>query len=116
MTDQDRTAFDFPYRRIAVIGCPGGGKSTFARRLHALTGLPLCHLDRLYWKPDHTTVTKEEFRTRLQEVMETEQWIIDGNYGSTMERRIMACDAVFFLDYPAEICLAGIYARKGQAR
>ncbi len=106
----------FPYARIIIIGCPGGGKSTFSRELHLLTGLPLCHLDMLYWNPDRTTVSKEEFRTRLQGVMDTERWIIDGNYGSTMEWRLAACDAVFFLDYPTEVCLDGIRSRRGQAR
>lgn len=106
----------FPYRRVAVIGCPGSGKSTFSRRLHDLLGLPLHHLDLLYWNSDRTTVSKEEFRARLQAVIETDHWIIDGNYSSTMELRLAACDAVFFLDYPTEVCLMGIRARQGQVR
>jgi len=48
--------------------------------------------------------------------LEQERWIIDGNYASTMERRLQACDTVFFLDYPMEVCLAGIEACKGQLR
>lgn len=106
----------FPYRRAAVIGCPGGGKSTFSRRLRDLTGLPLYHLDAIYWKPDRTTLPKEEFRAIQRGITETDSWIIDGNYGSTVEWRIAAADIVFFLDFPAEVCLAGVRARRGQAR
>ena len=103
-------------KKVIIIGCPGSGKSTFARELHARTGLPLYYLDRLYWNEDKTTVPKDEFRRRLGEVLAQELWIIDGNYKSTMEMRMAACDTVFFLDYPTDVCLAGIYARRGKVR
>lgn len=99
-----------------VIGCPGGGKSTFARALHEKTGLPLIYLDRLNWNADRTTVSREVFRRRLEEAVAEERWIIDGNYGSTLELRLRRCDTVFFLDYPVEICLAGALARVGVGR
>ena len=102
--------------RILIIGCPGSGKSTFARELHARTNLPLYYLDMLYWNADRTTVPKEEFRRRLGEVLEKDSWIIDGNYGSTMALRLAACDTVFFLDYPIEVCLNGILERQGKPR
>ncbi len=103
-------------KRIIVIGCPGSGKSTFSRELHRLTGLPLTHLDNLNWNPDGTTVDKEVFRRRLFEVLRENEWIIDGNYGSTMEPRVLACDTVFFLDYPTDVCLQGVRDRKGKPR
>ena len=84
-------------KRVIVIGCPGSGKSTFARALHDKTGLPLHHLDMMYWNADKTTVPKEVFRARLAELLTEDAWIIDGNYGSTMETRMAACDTVFFL-------------------
>ena len=102
--------------KVIVIGCPGAGKSTFSRTLHELTGLPLYHLDLLYWNSDKTTVRKEVFIERLQDVIALDKWIIDGNYGSTMEMRIKECDTVFFLDYPLEVCLNGIKERKGKIR
>ena len=103
-------------RKVIIIGCPGSGKSTFARALHEKTGLPLYHLDRMYWNADRTTVPREVFRERLKKVLQKDQWIIDGNYGSTMDLRMDACDTVFFLDYPVEVCLSGVAARRGQAR
>ncbi len=99
-----------------VIGCPGSGKSTFSRALHAKTGIPLFYLDRLNWNSDKTTVEKSIFRERLQHIIRKDAWIIDGNYGSTLEMRLQACDTVFFLDYPLEVCLRGIAERKGKAR
>ena len=106
----------FPYKRVAVIGCSGGGKSTFSRALRDRVGLPLYHLDAIYWKADRTTLPKEEFCAIQRQIIEKDEWIIDGNYGSTIEWRIAACDILFFLDYPAEVCLAGVRARRGQKR
>lgn len=102
--------------KIIIIGCPGSGKSTFGRKLSSVTGLPLYHLDNLFWNEDRTTVTRDVFDKRLKEVMDKPEWIIDGNYSRTMEIRLKECDTVFFLDYPTEICLEGIEARKGKAR
>lgn len=103
-------------RRIIVIGCPGSGKSTLSRTLHDKTGISLYHLDRMYWNADKTTVEKSAFLERLSGVLEKDEWIIDGNYGSTMEQRMKACDTVIFLDYPLDICLDGIKERRGKPR
>ena len=103
-------------KRIIVIGCPGSGKSRFSKELHEITDIPLYHLDMMYWNEDRTTVEKSVFLRRLREVLERDSWIIDGNYISTMEERICACDTVFFLDYPVEVCLDGIKERVGKAR
>lgn len=103
-------------KRVIVIGCPGSGKSTFAKALHQATGLPLFHLDMLYWNADRTTVERTVFHERLSEVLRQEEWILDGNYASTMEQRMRRCDTVVFLDYPLEVCLDGVRARRGCAR
>ena len=103
-------------KKIIVIGCPGSGKSTFSRELQKITRLPLHHLDMMFWKGDKTTVDKETFLERLSAVIKDDEWIIDGNYQSTLEMRLSACDTVFFLDYPTEVCLDGIAKRRGKAR
>lgn len=103
-------------KKIIVIGCPGSGKSTFSKQLHSKTGIPLYHLDRMFWNEDKTTVEKRVFLERLSATLEKDEWIIDGNYASTMELRMQKCDTVIFLDYPLEICLAGIQERRGKAR
>ena len=103
-------------KRIIVIGSPGAGKSTFARQLRDITGLPLYYLDMIWHLPDRTTITKDEFDQKLMDILKTDTWIIDGNYGRTIEMRLKYCDTVFLLDYPLEVCLAGAKARVGKKR
>ena len=103
-------------KRVIVIGCPGSGKSVFSRELHRVAGLPLCHLDRLRWNADRTFVSREVLLDRLKPILTSEYWIIDGNYASTMELRMQACDTVVFLDYPTEVCVEGYLSRRGIAR
>ena len=52
----------------------------------------------------------------LENALNTDEWIIDGNYGSTMEMRMKACDTVIFLDLPTEMCISGILERRGKPR
>lgn len=103
-------------QRVLIIGCPGAGKSTFARKLRDKTGLPLIYLDILRHRPDKTTVPAEEFDRQLQRILDTDRWIIDGNYRRTMERRLEACDTVIFLDFPTDVCIAGAEERIGLQR
>ena len=102
--------------KVIVIGSPGSGKSTFSRALHRITGLPLYHLDNLYWNADASNVDSAVFRQRLAQVLRQPAWIVDGNYASTMDMRLRACDTVFFLDYPVAVCLRGIADRRGKPR
>ena len=103
-------------QKVLVIGCPGAGKSTFARRLRDRTGLPLYYLDRLWHKADRTHITREEFDRVLAEWLARPAWILDGDYSRTLPQRLEACDTVFFLDFPLEVCLAGVENRRGAQR
>ncbi len=102
--------------KVIVIGCPGSGKTTFAEKLHKCTGLPLYYLDAIWHKPDKTHIPREEFDERIKEIFETSQWIIDGNYGRTLEIRLKECDTVFLFDLPTEVCIQGATERIGKGR
>ena len=103
-------------KKVIIIGCPGSGKSTFAKALHQITDIPLFHLDMMYWNEDKTIVDTTVFRERVLKILQNNEWIFDGNYQSTMELRLRECDTVFFLDYPLDVCLNGIRERRGKAR
>ena len=103
-------------KRIIVIGCPGSGKTTFSLKLSEKLGTPLFHLDSIWHKADRTHISREEFDMRLDEIMAQDNWIIDGNYNRTLEKRIAACDTVILFDLPIALCLEGAYARLGKER
>lgn len=102
--------------KIIVLGCSGSGKSVFARKLREKTGLPLIHLDNIWWRPDRTHITREEFDLRLGALLRGDRWILDGDYSRTYEPRIKACDTVIFLDYGEAVAMAGITGRVGRQR
>lgn len=106
----------FMFQKAIIIGCPGAGKSTVARKLSDKMHLPLYYLDMLWHKPDRTTVDRNIFDEKLKEIVLKEKWIIDGNYGRTLEMRIQWCEAIFLLDFPVEECLAGAKSRIGKQR
>ena len=103
-------------QKVLVLGCSGSGKSTFAKKLAERTGLPLFHLDNLWWKADRTHISRAEFDQKLAEILAKDQWILDGDYSRTYETRIRACDTIFILDYPEEVCRKGIEERIGTTR
>ncbi len=94
-----------------IIGCCGAGKSTFAKKLASKTGLKLYHLDQLYWKPNWVESEKEEWEQLVEQVSQEAEWIIDGNYGSSMDIRLKYADTVFFLDRSRNICLYRVLKR-----
>ena len=98
-------------KRILVIGSGGAGKSTFSRRLHEITGIELIHLDKLYWQPNWVEPSKDVWQKKVETLLKKASWIMDGNYGGTMEIRIAACDTIVFLDLPRAVCVWRAYKR-----
>ena len=97
--------------RILIIGCSGSGKSWLARELGQKLGLPVIHLDQLWWQTGWQNVTVEEFDSRLAMALNMDRWIIDGNYSRTMEERLTRCDTVIYLDFSRWACLLGMCQR-----
>ncbi len=98
-------------KRVIIIGCGGAGKSTLARKLGELTGIPVVHLDRLFWKPGWEERSPEEFDPMVQTELEKEAWIMDGNFNRTLPLRMKYCDTVIYLDFSKVACLLGVLKR-----
>lgn len=98
-------------QRILIIGCPGSGKSTFAKKLAEKTKLPLIHLDRLFWKSGWIERSREEFDALVSDELNKDRWIIDGNYLRTLSDRMKYADTIIFFDYPTYICLWRVLKR-----
>ena len=92
--------------RVMIIGCGGSGKSTLARILGEKTGLPVVHLDQIWWAPGNWQhMDREEFDKILKAEVEKPRWVLDGNFNRTLELRLDRCDTVIYLDYSRWVCL-----------
>jgi adenylate kinase family enzyme len=100
-------------QRILVMGSSGSGKSTFARRLSEITGLPIVSLDALFWKPGWVASDATEFNRRATEAAHRPRWIMDGNFTSSGagELRRSVADAVVWFDLPRRTCMTSIITR-----
>ena len=95
------------------MGSSGSGKSTFARRLSAITGLPMVSLDALFWKPGWVESEAAEFGQRVTEAARLPRWIMDGNFtsGGAGDLRRNIADTVIWFDLPRRTCMTGILTR-----
>lgn len=103
-------------QRVLIIGGNGSGKTTMARKLAEITGLPLCHLDSLYWTDGWKPREREEFLALLQAELERPSWILDGNMKSSLNKRLDYCDTVIYLDFSGIRCFFGAIKRVIQNR
>jgi adenylate kinase family enzyme len=87
--------------RVTIIGNAGGGKSTVARRLGRLLGLPLHAIDQLQWRPGWKPTPNEVFVKAHAGWLAEPRWIIDG-WGDfeSIEERFRASDTIILIDYP----------------
>ena len=76
------------YRRICILGNSGAGKSTLAAALGDVSGLPVVHLDRIFWKPGWIEAPEAEVRAAMTAAAENDAWIIDGNFKKTLPQRL----------------------------
>ena len=103
-------------KKVIVIGCPGAGKSTFARKLAKKTSLPLHYMDMIWHRPDRSNIGREALVEALSAITLGDEWIIDGNYLHSLPLRLDRCDTVFFFDLPLDVCLEGALGRIGRPR
>lgn len=99
-------------QRIVILGNAGSGKSTLARALGQRLGLPVVHLDKLFWSPGWVEPDAEQFRSRVREAVEGDAWVCEGNYARrTFDLRLPRADLVIWLDTPRTTCLPRVLLR-----
>ena len=103
-------------KQIIIIGCPGSGKTYFAKQLSEILQIELFHMDNIYWKKDKTHISRGELISAVDRIISQSEWILDGNYISTIEQRIKGADTIFLFDYTTKDCLEGVKSRIGVKR
>ena len=93
-------------KRVAIVGPGGAGKSTFARALGDRTGLPVIHLDHHFWQPGWVETERDAWRRTQAVLLAGDRWIVDGNYGGTLDERFSRADTVIIVTRPRMACVA----------
>jgi len=89
--------------RILVLGPCGAGKSTLAVKLGERLGLPVIHLDQHFWRSGWQEPAPDEWAAQVEELIARPSWVMDGNYGGTLARRLKRAQLVVNLDYPRRV-------------
>ncbi len=103
-----------------IFGGSGSGKSTLARKIGEITGLPVIHIDPMYFRPGWVHRPKAETRALVLEATARETWVFEGNHHSTLPQRIARADTVIYLDLPTGLrmwrTLARVWRYRGRTR
>src|SRR5439155_6128480 len=104
--------------RVVILGPGGAGKSELASAIARRTGLPVVHLDRLFWRPGWTPAPRDEARRDLAAAIAAERWILDGNFLAFDggDERFERADTVILLDLPRATCFRRVLTRLARGR
>ena len=92
--------------RLLVLGRGGAGKSTFARRLSELTGIPAVELDQRFWSASLEPLGPDEWAQEQAALVLGDRWILDGDLGpyDRLDVRLGRADTVVVLDFSLVRC------------
>ncbi|MFC4651477.1 adenylate kinase [Lactococcus nasutitermitis] len=102
--------------KIVIIGSSGAGKSTLTRELAELTNFPVLHLDKVFHKYPENIAREKLIETMRDFIAEHENWIIDGNYGSTLDERLPFADEIIWLDFSRLVATWRVFTRSIKTR
>jgi adenylate kinase family enzyme len=107
-------------QRVVVLGPGGAGKSVLATAISRRTGLPVVHMDVLFWRPGWKPAARDRALHDLEAAIAGDRWIVDGDFlpadGEHADSRFDRADTVIFLDLPRRTCLWRVLTRRVRDR
>jgi adenylate kinase family enzyme len=93
-------------KRVVIFGRAASGKSSLARTLGELTGLPVVELDKIFWQPGLQPLPPDQWAATQNRLIQDPSWIMDGDLGpyDVIDPRLRAADTIIFLDFPLVTC------------
>lgn len=98
-------------QRIVVVGTGGSGKTTLARQISQQLSIPHIELDALHWEPHWQEAEPDVFRSRVDQVLTGDRWVVDGNYSVVRDIVWSRATTLVWLDYSFPLTLYRITRR-----
>jgi adenylate kinase family enzyme len=100
-------------KRVCLIAsASGNGKTTTGRALAERLGVPFYELDALHHGPNWTEATPDELRAKVEPIVESDAWVIDGTYRGKLGDLVpAAAELVLWLDLPLRVWLPRLVRR-----
>lgn len=107
---RDFSQYDFS--RVAIIGCPGSGKTVLSEKMQCIMHREAVHLDKLLWLPDWQMMEFSQREKIHDDIINQPQWLMDGMWRSHLPSRFERATLVIFLDYRRRISLRRAVKRR----
>jgi adenylate kinase family enzyme len=93
-------------KRVVIVGRGASGKSTLARRLGDITGLPVIEVDKIFWQAGLIAMPRERWVLVQEKIVAEDRWIIEGDLGhhDAVDVRLQAADTIILLDFSLLRC------------
>src|SRR6266700_8135576 len=93
-------------KRVVILGRGAAGKSTLARHLGEIAGLPVVELDKIFWRSGLLPTPRGEWIQLQERLIQKEEWVLDGDLGprDAVEVRLRAADTIILLDFSFVRC------------
>jgi adenylate kinase family enzyme len=98
---------------VCVLASASGcGKTTVGRELARRLGVRFVELDALVHGPNWTEATDDELRAKVEPIVASERWVIDGSYSRKLGTLVLdRTDTVVWLDLPIKVWLPRLIRR-----
>jgi adenylate kinase family enzyme len=108
------TDYQFPGRRIVVVGVTGCGKTTTARQLSRILSIPHVELDAIHWEPNWQKMEEKRFRQQVDQALSDDAWVTDGNYSKARDLIWPRAQTLVWLDYDWPVIFWQLFRRTMQ--
>ena len=102
--------------KIIICGCMGSGKSTFTKKISKAFNIPSFRSDNLFVYNRYCGIKKEDYAKQLDELVESNNYILDGHLKTIMNMYNIEFDLIVILYFNYFLCVYRAFKRTLQSK